>query len=331
MVSVIIPTYKRANYIQRAINSVLNQTYYDIEIIVVDDNNPNTQERKDLENIMKNYKDNNKIIYIQHEKNKNGAAARNTGIKIAKGEYITFLDDDDFFLKDRIEKLVDVLNNNLEYNGAYTGCLICNNKKVIRTTEAKRSGNLQLEMLKQKSFFGTGSNLFIRREVLREINGFDESFKRHQDLEFMVRFFEQNKIVGINEYLVVKNQDSRINSPNMAENIRLKEYYLDRFETQIQKFNKNEIYGEAYFQLLLLAIQSKDKKNYMEILEKLKKYTKINLKMKEKILLEKLNLFINIKEILYFFRRKKINNQLKKEIKQEIKEIFEGQGYEKTN
>ena len=67
MVSVIIPTYKRANYIQRAINSVLNQTYYDIEIIVVDDNNPNTQERKDLENIMKNYKDNNKIIYIQHE------------------------------------------------------------------------------------------------------------------------------------------------------------------------------------------------------------------------------------------------------------------------
>ena len=80
MVSVIIPTYKRADYLTRAIDSVLNQTYNNIEIIVVDDNNSNSTDRKNTESIMQKYNENSKIKYIKHSKNMNGSAARNTGV-----------------------------------------------------------------------------------------------------------------------------------------------------------------------------------------------------------------------------------------------------------
>ena len=104
MVSVIITTYKRAEFLERAIDSVLNQSYKDIEIIVVDDNGLNSPYSIYTQNVMKKYSSNDKIKYIQHKTNKNGAAARNTGIQASVGEYITFLDDDDFFLKNRISE-----------------------------------------------------------------------------------------------------------------------------------------------------------------------------------------------------------------------------------
>ena len=102
-VSVIIPTYNRAESLKRAIDSVLNQTYKNVEIIVVDDNNPNTTYREENEkSIKKYYGENEKVKYIKHPENKNGAAARNTGIRNATGKYITFLDDDDYFMNNRI-------------------------------------------------------------------------------------------------------------------------------------------------------------------------------------------------------------------------------------
>ena len=107
MVTVIITTYKRPDFIERAINSVLNQTYSDIQLIVVDDNDSASDERKLMKKIMDKYSDDSRVTYIKHLKNMNGAVARNTGIKAARGEYITFLDDDDFFLKSRIKELVD--------------------------------------------------------------------------------------------------------------------------------------------------------------------------------------------------------------------------------
>lgn len=138
MVTVIIPTYKRAKYIERAIQSVLNQTYQDFEIIVVDDNDANTEDRKHMEQIMKKYEENRKIQYIKHEKNKNGAAARNTGITLAKGKYISFLDDDDYYMATRLEKLVQVLEKNYNYNAAYSSVGIVQQKAIIAIVPAKQ-------------------------------------------------------------------------------------------------------------------------------------------------------------------------------------------------
>lgn len=109
-VSVVIPTYKRPKYLKRALDSVLRQTYKNIEIIVVDDNNSDDEYRIETEKFMKKFND-SRIKYIKHERNKNGSAARNTGIKNSSGKYITFLDDDDEFADQRIEKLVQCMEN----------------------------------------------------------------------------------------------------------------------------------------------------------------------------------------------------------------------------
>ena len=106
-VSVIIPTYHRSECIVRAVDSVLSQTLQDIEVIVVDDNGKATDEGEKTAKIMAGYTNNPKVIYLRHDVNKNGAAARNTGIRNAAGEYISFLDDDDIYLPQRLELMVE--------------------------------------------------------------------------------------------------------------------------------------------------------------------------------------------------------------------------------
>ncbi|PJA63262.1 MAG: glycosyl transferase, partial [Candidatus Portnoybacteria bacterium CG_4_9_14_3_um_filter_44_9] len=96
-VSVIIPTCNRPDLLPRAIKSVLSQIYQDFEIIVVDDG-----DKRSAENVVRQFKD-NRIKYIKHVERKGGAAARNTGIKAAQGEFIAFLDDDDEWLPKKLE------------------------------------------------------------------------------------------------------------------------------------------------------------------------------------------------------------------------------------
>lgn len=320
MVTVIMPTYKRAEYIERAIRSVLAQTYQDFELIIVDDNNPNTKERKELEQVMSKYIQNPKIKFIQHEKNKNGAVARNTAIAIAKGEYISFLDDDDFYLKERLEILVNALNNNPEYGAAYTGGAILY-KSIFNAT---KSGNLQKDILMQRSFMKTGSNMFFRTEVIKNMNGFDETFKRHQDLEIMVRFFRKNKILAIDKILVVKDNSSRINELNIKKAIRAREKFIKTFQMDINKFqDKDLIIKRNYISLLIEAAKLNNRKYYYLLKRKVLQYGKINSKLKIKLF------FYSLLKSKILIKRKaqeiitkiKINN-LDKDIAKEIKFII---------
>ena len=121
-VSVIIPTYSRNDTLIRAINSVLNQTYQNLEIIVVDDNPVESEWRICTEKLMGRYIDNPKIKYIKNKENLGGAGARNEGIKASSSEYIAFLDDDDEYFKERIEKQMDFFLNHASDKTALVFC-----------------------------------------------------------------------------------------------------------------------------------------------------------------------------------------------------------------
>ena len=116
-VSIIMPTYKRGTeLVERAVLSVLSQTYEDIELILVDDNAAEelAAYRREIEGMVAALSS-DKIVYIQNENNLGGAGSRNEGVKIAKGEYITFLDDDDMYLPQKIEKQLEfMVDNRLE-------------------------------------------------------------------------------------------------------------------------------------------------------------------------------------------------------------------------
>lgn len=330
MVSVIIITYKRTNYIARAINSVLNQTYKDFEIIVVDDNDPNTIYRNDLEKIMSKYLDNPKIKYIQHECNKNGSAARNTGILASKGDYIAFLDDDDYFLPNRLKDLVDILDNNQNYNGVYSSVIVENNQKIIGLIEAKKSGNLKEELLLDSFSFGTGSNMFFRAEAVKELGGFNTTFKRHQDIEFMIRFFKKNLILALYTPSVIKVQDDRANEPSVEQYIDIKKHYITVFKDDIQALdsNKRELFYKVKFQQILeMAIRKRKYKNFFNYLSEYRKQNSMSLKMNARLFIIFLNNYFKIDKIKYFFVRKKVLSLFKNEVNsmKKIKDLdYEG-------
>ncbi|WP_187427019.1 glycosyltransferase family 2 protein [Rossellomorea marisflavi] len=241
LVSVIIPTYKRSDTLSRAIDSVLNQSYKEIEIIVVDDNNANDTYRRKTEQLMLNYNNHRNLYYLKHSENKNGAAARNTGINIAKGKYIAFLDDDDEFLSDKIENQVSAMENlDNSYGACYTGYKKLKANGKYEYGDETRQGNLLVETLMRSLFIYGGSNLMVKSKVIKKIKGFDESFTRNQDLELLAKIAKVSKIAYVNSCSLIMHYDSRVTtfSPEHMDNID--KLYLSKFNKFILNLNKSD-------------------------------------------------------------------------------------------
>ena len=260
LVSVVIPTYKRSKGLSRAINSVLKQTYKNIEIIVVDDNGDNSKYQKETQKMMEKYSSDNRVKYIKHKINRKGSAARNTGIKLSNGNYIAFLDDDDYYLENRIENCVKGLLKNPEYLGVLSNYELHQNGNLFRKGCIKKE-NINLKaLLMNKLNIGTGSNLFFKREIIVKLNGFNEEFKRHQDLEMLGRVMREGELLHINKILVIKEQESYSVRADLETIIETKKKYLNLFKNNIQKFSNVEqekIYFEHTFDLFKLSLRSK--------------------------------------------------------------------------
>lgn len=271
-VSVILPTYGEPKLLRKSINSVQNQTYPEWELIIVDDNNPNSKERKLTEMLMSQYKSDKKIQYIKHEHNKNGSAARNTGIAAANGDYIAFLDSDDEYAPERLERCVKALAEckNLKYAGVYTGCEIKHNGKTIRRRTNIKSGCFITQTLAAGFPLSSGSNLFMRADVVRELNGFDISFRRHQDYEFLVRYFRKYSLIAIPEVLLVKNEVGD-NRQKTEVFYKTKMQYLEKYKDDIAKLNKPErkyIYSEHYLTLQSTAFTERNLSQFLLLTRK---------------------------------------------------------------
>jgi len=204
-VSIIIPTYNRAHLIGQAIQT--NQTYQDLEIIVVDDGSSDN-----TEDVVRSLKD-ERIRYIRHEKNKGATAARNTGIKAAKGDYIAFQDSDDEWLPQKLEKQMNVFETVSPKVGVvYTGFLrIENDKKeyIPYSWVTQKEGDIHRELLKG-NFIGTPV-LLVRKECFEKAGMFDERLPRLQDWELVLRLSKYYDFKFVDEPL--------LKSPYMPDSI----------------------------------------------------------------------------------------------------------------
>jgi glycosyltransferase involved in cell wall biosynthesis len=241
-VSVIIPTYKRAKNLKNALISASRQDYHDIEIIVVSDNEQDSKYNEETREIVKSVlaqspKKNVKLI--EHSMNRNGAAARNTGLLHSTGEFICFLDDDDIYLEGRISKSVEQLTGSPKNVGAvYCGFLGWNSPE--NDLNRYKEGNLTLELLLldyKKHYLHTNTATY-KREAVLSLNGFDESYRRHQDLEFNLRFFEMYEVRAVKDCLVRLNPE-----PSGVDNkmfnmdlLNLKTKFLSQFDSVITSF-----------------------------------------------------------------------------------------------
>jgi glycosyltransferase involved in cell wall biosynthesis len=239
LVSVIIPTYKRPSSLKNTIVSVLNQTYENIEIIVVDDNDPEWNSREETEKIMNDFKGNNTIKYVKHNKNMNGSAARNTGIRNSAGDFLMFLDDDDEFFSKKVEAQINrMIELDDSWGASYTSYVRKRNGKTIVYGAETREGSLLKEELMRNLFIHAGSNLMVRRSVVLELDGFDESFERNQDVEFLTRLLVNYKIAYVNELGLIVNVHKNNVATNNFEIIT--ETYLKKFKDYIAMLSPHD-------------------------------------------------------------------------------------------
>jgi len=198
-VSVIIPTYNRANWVARSIQSVLNQTFQDFEIIIVDDASADSTAE-----VINSFGD-PRIRYIRHEQNRGGAAARNTGIRMARGKYIAFQDSDDEWLPEKLSKQIKVIESVPARVGVvYTDMwrIHKGKRKNLRSPIIRpEDGIIYKQSLDRIKGIGIQTTL-IKRECFNVVGMFDESFPRFIDLEFFFRLSKYYYFYKINEPLV---------------------------------------------------------------------------------------------------------------------------------
>ncbi len=263
LVSIIIPTYSRPDSLKNAIDSVLEQTYKNIEVIVVDDNGIGTKNNLFTKHLLKNYRNDNRVKYIEHKTNKNGSAARNTGIKNASGYYIGFLDDDDTFFPNKILEQVKEHESKRKIDKSYQGCYcnyqITSQKEGVIVYKNTSHGNLLQELLNGKNSISAGSTLLITRKVIDDIGMFDESFQRHQDWEYLVRYFRKYKLALAENILVNINLDNRLT--NFSKQFAHKSYdnkkhFLEVFQKDIESLhNSSDIFVYQWMSLAELMIR----------------------------------------------------------------------------
>lgn len=265
MISIIIPTFGKPLYLDKAINSVLRQSFYELELIIVDDNNPNTEARKLTEELVDMYKKiDSRVVYLKHNHNQNAAIARNTGFSVAQGKYISFLDCDDEYMPDRLQKCFHAIENaHSSVGGVYTGCEFKRTGRTYRKYTGVADGKFIVETLACKFMFCTGSNIFVRKSVVDDLNGFDGAFLRHQDYEFLVRLFEKYSLIAIPELLVIKNNEN-FNLPNIEKQVAIKKQYLEKFKYIIDNLPEKDVDFIMHGNNIELAEMAMAQKKYNE-------------------------------------------------------------------
>jgi len=271
MISVIIPTYNRAAIITEAIRTVLEQTYQNFEIIIIDDGS--------IDNTCQVIKDLNdcRIKYIYQENTGKPSVARNAGIKIAQGEYIAFLDSDDLWHSKKLEQQAAILNNqpNVGLVTNWSLYKTFDNEKIkIKKYHAKTQFENIIYILTEpdKVFMGTPT-LMIRKNcleniVLEENKLFDEELTFCEDWDLFFRMALFYEIQNIDEVLtdVRVHQNSMSKTPDIT---KFKEGYLyflkksfdnDKLPSEILKI-KNKAYSNALWSLGWVALyKAKDAK-----------------------------------------------------------------------
>ena len=230
LVSIIIPTFNRHQLLQTAIDTVLQQTYRNIEVIIVDDASSDATAA-----LFAQYND-SRIKYIRHSTNKGGAAARNTGVLAARGEYVTFLDDDDSYHPTKVQEQVKDMEH---YDVA-----VCGYRSIAgRRLRTSRKSVVELNDLRYGSLLGGGTSLLmLKRNIIREYL-FDERLPCNQDWDLVVRLAKHFTIGYNSAPLVFYNNSHHSRISNQSRNLP-----LDQLESRLLAARKHkDVLGEFWF------------------------------------------------------------------------------------
>ena len=202
--SVVIPTYNRSNLLYRAVASVLDQTFADFEIIVIDDHSTD-----DTSSVAESFSD-PRVRFLINNRTRGACGARNVGILSAKGNWVAFLDDDDVWLPEKLKHQFELARNVNKTVG-----LICTDYGIYREKQdmpviyKNRPSGWVKDKLLYGGIIGCLSSVCVRIEVLKRIGGFDERFPSCQDQDLYLRVAELSQFEHVAKTLVHIYQEPR--------------------------------------------------------------------------------------------------------------------------
>ena len=236
-VSVIIPTFNRADLLPRAVNSVLYQTFTDYEIIIVDDcSSDNTQD------VMATLSGPS-IRQIRHDRNKGQSAAINTGIANARGEYVAFLDDDDEWLPNKLDGQVQILDSSADNVGLVYGHMDRIEDSTGRLIPSYRSiaeGDIFEDAL-ALNIPGPTIVLLVRSSIARDIGGFDEDLSRYNDADFICRVSRHYHVTVFPQVVARAHFDHEHEQMGheepkyLADAVNFLRMHMDRFASELDE------------------------------------------------------------------------------------------------
>ena len=245
LVSVIIPVYNVEQYITQAVQSVLNQTYPHLELLIIDDGSPDQSV-----NICQQFTDSR--IKIISQANRGLAGARNTGIREAQGEYLAFLDGDDLWKVNKLEKHLEHLESSPQVGVSFSSsALIDQTGTPLHTYLIPRLNDITIPYLLRENPVGNGSAAVVRKTVIEEIASscdrdgklktcyFDEQFRRAEDIELWLRIAIQTdwEIAGIPQALTLY----RVNSGGLSAEFRQHLATWEQVLAKIRSYAPTEI------------------------------------------------------------------------------------------
>ena len=248
-VTVIIPTYNRADIIEKSIRSVLDQTYEDFTLIIVDDcSKDNTEE------VVGSILD-ERIVYHRVAENKGAAGARNEGVKLADTEFIAFEDSDDTWLPEKLEKQIKYMDEHPDIGLVYGKIRVISPEKNYDYPNDAVPGELEGKLypwLLRRNTIDTPT-MFIRKKCFDEIGGFDSKLRCLEDWEFSIRFSQKYEIGYLDEILI----DSYVTEDGVSRNIG--SYYETRCKILAQ--HKEDIIGLGIFDEIVTDIFTRAEKS----------------------------------------------------------------------
>lgn len=254
LVTAIVTTYNRPQMVQRAIRSVLAQTYKPLEIILAEEGSDSS-----VEALLKD-EGLSHIRYFSHDENKGLAAARNIGLREARGKYVAYLDDDDEWLPEKLEKQVRLAETRMKSCAVvYCGALVVSSAmELLGKNRPRLRGDIRTE-IKEKGLSTIPSSCLFRREALVKVGGFDEDLISHIDHDIWLQLAREEYAADcIDECLVRAYEHQR---PRMTTNIqsrlRATEVFFKKWQPEFENwFGKEEgrIISLHYFARIMAGL-----------------------------------------------------------------------------